>query len=187
MKSRECNLRTAVLLSIVVVGGACENPLEQADPSWVRATVVQADSSAAFTGDGFFGTTQGFSIASRGQGESEGETVILSSSLDALAAPGFYLLTQTPRAGSFTGVYRRVLEDGTKERYAVTSGEVIVAGSSHERVEGAFSFTAELFCRTPAGAIQGQCHPGSLIPGVEPLAVEGSFSVGPYPIFTVGS
>lgn len=164
---------------------ACSSPSDPDDVSWMSAAIVEARDGAEevdYSGTANFGRTGDFSIASRGNGDSEGQTVILVRGREGLPGEGSYTVRFFGESdGGFGALYRRSQSDGTRERFSSVSGWVRISGSTDDRVEGTFEFTAELFCSTPPGTHQSpSCHPSAPIEGSVPVIVRGSFSAGPY-------
>lgn len=164
---------------------ACSSPSDPDDVSWMSAAIVEARDGAEevdYTGTANFGRTGDFSIASRGNGDSDGQTVILVRGREGLPGEGSYMVRSFGESdGGFGALYRRSQSDGTRERFSSVSGWVRISESTADRVEGTFELTAELFCSTPLGVPQGDsCHPSAPIAGSVPVIVRGSFSAGPY-------
>jgi hypothetical protein len=172
-------------LGIALLCVACSSPSDPDRASWMSAAIVEVREDAEevdYTGTANFGRTGDFSIASRGNGASEDQTVILVRAREGLPGEGSYVVRSFGTSdGGFGALYRRVQSDGTAERFASVSGWARISESADDRVEGTFEFTAELFCSTPPGADQSpSCHPGAPIEGSVPVIVRGSFSAGPY-------
>lgn len=178
-----------IVLPTIMAFAACADPAAVEGPTWLVASILEADSTVQYSGTGNFGKTGDFSMWSRGTGTSDGETVIFTRDGESRPGPGSYDFVQqgSPEAG-FIGFYRRLRDDGVRDRFAVISGLLVITISSEERIDGTFRFTGELFCSTPAGAAQdSSCDPGIPISGANPVVIEGSFSVAPYGAFCPAS
>lgn len=181
----------AALAVCTTVFAACWNPFESEEPSWLQATILEADSAGTFEGTGVFhvgypppdsplGVEVLFQVGSKGRDASEGDILVLSRFGEGRPGIGEYELGPWDGIG-FTGEYHRSLDDGTRELYVVDSGSVGFTRSDDDRVEGLFRFTALLYCVSDPEVVWPgyECHPAEpLSNGPPPLEVEGSFSAG---------
>jgi hypothetical protein len=179
-------VRVTCILGCLLATASCASPTADDTPSWMTATILEADSSANYVGGGNYGTTEGFSIVSRGTGESLGQTVIFRRNSGTRPSPGQYAFGAPSSVGEgFSGYYRRTLSDGTRQQFVVSSGSIEIATSTEGSVEGSFDLTALLFCSTGPGEVQDDCAPETLIDDAPSVRVTGSFAVGPYGLISV--
>jgi len=181
---------SALALSVVLLAlSACElaESLSPADAAYLVAT-LDGGVQSRFEGTGEFDTGSNpargvevqFFLDSRGVGASAGERIIFSRAGGGRLASGTYTLEE-----SLTATYLRQTA-GVAERYAATSGELVVTESSPDRMEGRFRFTAALACLTRLGAHNvvleraGSCGTTSEpLPEQPGIVVTGSFVAAP--------
>jgi hypothetical protein len=177
--------RAAGFLVAVVVLAACNGPTA-AGEHWLRASVTGVIETE-YEGTGVFrlggtrptGERASFNLQSEGIGSSQGQRLSLLWPGGERPAPGVYAVTDaaTSVAEGTPWVLFRREQPGRSEFYVSVSGEVEIARSSSERVEGSFRLTAVRFRLVIDGVrVEGSGDPRKIDPYAPAIDVSGSFS-----------
>ena len=187
-------IHSSLWLTAIVWGAAgCVGPFapDDSSPSWMVASVVEADTTTRYEGSGtWYNGRDGFSISSREVEGSQEESVVFYHSENARAPSGTYTFgSWDGDHGGFTGLYLRNGPSPSEgANFVITEGSLRITRSTPERIEGSFEFTAALYCSLPRETPPvWPCVPSWVIQGGASVMLEGSFSVGrPGPVIEDG-
>lgn len=176
--------------SLVVIAALSGCSLLGETESWLQAEIIHAEAADSFFGDGFFtlssrhdGVTRTFTISASEPG-SVGSSLLLVIAAEKRPTVGAYAIvpkTETLSTTEFSGLFLEELPGGAR-LFAAEEGRVEITRSGRNLVEGAFEFTAVVYCQVSDNppATEGPCTPTQAPYSDEHaqrVTVEGSFSV----------
>lgn len=177
---------------LLLLACTAEGPSGVQGRPWLRAE-ISGSVQDGFTGDGWFRRdgdprSEGairFVISSEQITRDHRKSLLLWRNMEGIPTPGTYSVRlpdeASERWADFAATYAEEV-GGLHRAYVATDGQVTIKSAGAQRIEGAFHFTAALYCaRTNEPPFQDPypCTPARVDPDAPKIQAEGAFVVEP--------